>query len=56
MWNLCDSNSYRPIVLATIMSKLFESVMLLKYETFLETCPNKLVLRRVTVQKCASMF
>ena len=38
--NLCDSNNYRPIALATLMSKLFESVILLKCETFLETCPN----------------
>ena len=37
---LCDSNNYRPIALATLMSKLFESVILLKCETFLETCPN----------------
>ena len=39
--NLCDSNNYRPIALATLMSKLFESVILLKCETFLETCPNQ---------------
>ena len=26
--NLCDSNNYRPIALATLMSKLFESVIL----------------------------
>ena len=39
--NLCDSNNYRPIALATLMSKLFESVILLKCETFLEMCPNQ---------------
>ena len=39
--NLCDSNNYRPIALATLMSKLFESVILLKCEAFLETCPNQ---------------
>ena len=39
--NLCDSNNYRPIALATLMSKLFESVILLKCETFLERCPNQ---------------
>ena len=39
--NLCDSNNYRPIALATLISKLFESVILLKCETFLETCPNQ---------------
>ena len=39
--NLCDTNNYRPIAPATLMSKLFESVILLKRETFLETCPNQ---------------
>ena len=39
--NLSDSNNYRPIALATIMSKLFESAMLLKYEMFLDTCRNQ---------------
>ena len=39
--NLCDSNNYSPIALATLMSKLFESVVLIKCETFLETCPNQ---------------
>ena len=29
------------LALATLMSKLFESVILLKCETFLETCPNQ---------------
>ena len=38
---LSDSNNYRPIELATIMSKLFESVILLKCEMFLDTCPNQ---------------
>ena len=40
--NLCDSNNYRPFALATSMSKLFDSVILLKCETFLETCHNQL--------------
>ena len=39
--NLSDSNNYRPIVLATIMSKLFESAILLKCEMFLDTCHNQ---------------
>ena len=30
--NLCDSNNYKLIALATIMSKLFKSVILLKCE------------------------
>ena len=39
--NLWDSNNYRQIALATLMSKLFESVILLKCETFLETYRNQ---------------
>ena len=38
--NLSDSNNYRPIALVTIISKLFESVIVLKCEMFLDTCPN----------------
>ena len=38
--NLSDRNNYRPIALETIMFKLFESVILLKCEMFLNTCPN----------------
>ena len=34
--NLSDSNNYRPIALATITSKLFESAILLKCEMFLQ--------------------
>ena len=39
--NLSESNNYRPIALDTIMSKLFESAILLKFEMFLDTCPNQ---------------
>ena len=39
--NVNDSKNYRPIALATIMSKLFESAILLKCEMFLDTCPNQ---------------
>ena len=39
--NLSDSNSYRPIALATIISKLFESTILLKCKMFLDTCTNQ---------------
>ena len=39
--NLSDSNNCRPIALATIISKLFESAILLKCEMFLDTCPNQ---------------
>ena len=39
--NLADSNNYRPIAIATIVSKLFESVILYKFEEFLYTCDNQ---------------
>ena len=39
MWKLNNSNNYRPIALATILSKLFKSVIFLKCEMFLDTCP-----------------
>ena len=39
--NITDSNNYRPIALATIASKLFESVLLLKCEYYLTTSANK---------------
>ena len=45
--NLSDSNNYKPIALATVMAKLFESVMLLKCEMFLDTCPNQFGFKKV---------
>ena len=54
--NLSDSNNYRPIALATIISKLFESAILLKCKMFLDTCLTNLDLRRGIVQICAFMF
>ena len=39
--NLCHSNNYRSIALTTKMSKLFESIILVKCETFLESCLNQ---------------
>ena len=39
--NLSDSNNYRPIALATIMSKLFKSAIMLKCEMFLDTYSNQ---------------
>ena len=54
--NLSDSNNYKPISLATIMSNLFESVILLKCEIFLDTCPNQFDSKRDTVQTCALMY
>ena len=53
--HVSDSNNYRPIALATIMSKLFESVILLICEMFLDTCPNQFGFKRGTVQTCALM-
>ena len=39
--NISESNNYRPIALATIISKLFESVLLLKCKDYLSTCSNQ---------------
>ena len=39
--NISESNTYRPIALATIISKLFESVLLVKCEDYLSTCSNQ---------------
>ena len=35
--NISESNNYRPIAFATIISKLFESVLLVKCEDYLST-------------------
>ena len=40
--NLSESNNYRPFAFATIFSKVFESVLLLK-------CEENLFTRRITV-------
>ena len=37
-----ESNNYRPIAIATITSKLLESVLLLKCSDYLTTCDNQL--------------
>ena len=39
--NISESNNYRPIALATIISKLFESVLLVKCGDYLSTCSNQ---------------
>ena len=39
--NLVDSNNYRPIAIAIIVSNLFESIILYKCEEFLYTCDNQ---------------
>ena len=39
--NLSDSSNYRIIALATIMSKMFESVLLLKCAEYLSTSDNQ---------------
>ena len=39
--NLADSNNYRLIAIATIVSKLFKSIILYKCEEFLFTCDNQ---------------
>ena len=39
--NLSDSSNYRPIALATIISKMFQSVLLLKCAEYLSTSDNQ---------------
>ena len=39
--NLSDSSNYRPIALATIITKMFESVLLLKCAEYLSTSENQ---------------
>ena len=39
--NLFDSNNYRPIALATIASKILESVLLIKSGECLTSCDNQ---------------
>ena len=39
--NLSDSNNYRPIALATIVSKILESVLLIKWGEYLTSCDNQ---------------
>ena len=39
--NLSDNNNYRPIALATVASKLFESLILSRAIPFLITCDNQ---------------
>ena len=39
--NITGSNNYRPIALAIIVSKLFESVLLLKCEQYVTTSANQ---------------
>ena len=39
--NLSDSNNYRPIALATIVSKILESVLLIKCGEYLTSCDNQ---------------
>ena len=39
--NLSDSSNYRPIALATLVSKMFESVLLFKCTEYLSTSDNQ---------------
>ena len=39
--DLSDNNNYRPIALATVASKLFESLILSRVTPFLITCDNQ---------------
>ena len=51
--NLADSNNYRLIAIVTIVSKLFESIVLYKCEEFLYTCDNPFEFKPSTVQNYA---
>ena len=44
--NLADSNNYRPIAIATYVSKLYEFTILYKCEDFLNTCDNQFRFKR----------
>ena len=48
--NLADSINYRPIAIATIVSKLYKSTILYKCEDFLNTCDNQFGFNVNTVQ------
>ena len=48
--NISESHNYRPIALATIISKLFEFVLLLECEDYLSTCSNQLGLKKAGSQ------
>ena len=50
--NLSDRNNYRPIALATIMSKLFESVIFYLNVKCFRYVLISLVLKKGTVQTC----
>ena len=47
--NLSDSSNYRPIARATIISKMFESVLFLKCAEYLSTSDNQSVSSHATV-------
>ena len=44
--NLADSNNYRSIAIATIVSKFYESTILYKCKDFLNTCDNQFGFKR----------
>ena len=39
--DLCSSDNYRPIAIASIVSKLFELVLLERMKSFIDTCDNQ---------------
>ena len=53
--NVSDNNNYRPIVLATVASKLFVSLILSRATPFLITCDNKINfdLKSITLLRCS---
>ena len=59
--DLSDNNNYRPLVLATIASKLFESLILSRVSIFLTACVNQfgyynLDLKSIIQPKCLYFY
>ena len=44
--DLSDNNNYRPIALATVASKLFESLILTRVSILLTTCANQFAFKK----------
>ena len=45
--------NYRPIALATVASKLFESLILSRATPFLITCDNQFGFKNITLLRCS---
>ena len=54
--NLSDNNNYRPIALATVASKLFESLILSRVSILLTTCANQFGFKWIAQLKCSYFY